>query len=735
MNQREPQARPADGALSTPSALYLAVVAAAAAAAATVALSGLDGDERWTEFALCAAAAAIAQLLVVPSGRNHAYDIAVLFVAAGALLLPLPLVALLGLAQHSAAGVRNRYPWYIFLFNIANATLSALAAWGAAHAIRGAGLPGELGWTLGAAAAAVALVGVNHTLLALMLRFARNRPLRESGLLSFEGLSMELLPAVSGIALAWFWGGNRWLTPLAVAPLLLAQRTYAILARLRESEERFRAMFESAAVGAALLELDGRIVTTNRALEQMLGYTKDELVDQPFGTLAHVEDAERESARLRELVAGLRDDYHGETRYADRDGGIVFGNTAAALVLGVEQKPRYAIAMVENVTARRELEERLRQSHKLEAVGRLAGGIAHDFNNVLTAITGYAHLVLYRADAGMPLERDEIEEIRNAAERGASLTGQLLAFSRKQVLQPRVLDLNAVVRDLDKMVRRLIGEDIVVKTSLQPGLGHLTADPSQLQQVIVNLAVNARDAMIGGGTLELETYETDVVAGEPNDEIVPGRYAVLRVADTGHGMDDEIQARSFEPFFTTKRNGTGLGLATVYGIVKQSGGFIELDSAPGCGTTYRIHLPVTAGRELAEELDRGRDGDQPTPATVLLVEDESVVRTMIRQVLRSAGHTVHEAPNGVAALELLDQHDFEIDLLVTDVVMPEMSGFELAERVAARSPQTRILYISGHTGTTPAGDFVFLQKPFAPSELMHKLAEAQRSPQRLAVTS
>jgi CheY-like chemotaxis protein len=303
------------------------------------------------------------------------------------------------------------------------------------------------------------------------------------------------------------------------------------------------------------------------------------------------------------------------------------------------------------------------------------------------------------------------------------------------VLQPRVLDLNAVVRDLDRMVRRLIGEDIVVKTSLQPGLGHLTADPSQLQQVIVNLAVNARDAMIGGGTLELETYETDVVAGEPNDEIVPGRYAVLRVADTGHGMDDEIQARSFEPFFTTKRNGTGLGLATVYGIVKQSGGFIELDTAPGKGTTYRIHLPVTTEAAVPVEVDDAGDGRVAERSTVLLVEDEVAVRTMIRELLRSAGHVVLEAADGLAALEVCALHDYEIDVVVTDVVMPEMSGFELAERIAAGSPDVRILYMSGYTGEPADGDFVFLQKPFSPNQFTQKLAEALHGPQRIAVAS
>jgi signal transduction histidine kinase/ActR/RegA family two-component response regulator len=387
----------------------------------------------------------------------------------------------------------------------------------------------------------------------------------------------------------------------------------------------------------------------------------------------------------------------------------------------------------EAVNALRNTEEQLQQAQKLEAVGRLAGGISHDFNNMLTAIIGYSDLTLNRLPEGDPLKHN-LTEIRKAGERAASLTGQLLAFSRKQVMQPKVIDLNVVVSELEKMLRRMIGEDIELKTSLQHGLGNVKADPGQIEQVIMNLAVNARDAMPTGGKLTIETGNVylDESYARQHLSVAPGAYVMLAVSDSGIGMDAETQSHMFDPFFTTKEagKGTGLGLSMVYGIVKQSGGNIWVYSETGKGTTFKIYLPrVTADTEkythATPELDIAAGSE-----TILLVEDADVVRDLAREVLEEiSGYRVLEATNAEDALQICQKHQGGIDLLLTDVVMPGGSGPEVSARVRALKPDIRVLYMSGYTddaivrhGVLEAG-LNFIQKPFTPNGLAQKVRE------------
>jgi PAS domain S-box-containing protein len=379
-----------------------------------------------------------------------------------------------------------------------------------------------------------------------------------------------------------------------------------------------------------------------------------------------------------------------------------------------------------------ENEEELRQSQKMEAVGRLAGGIAHDFNNLLTVINGYSELILHRLGPADPI-RAELEAIKQAGARAAALTGQLLAFSRRQALQSRVLDLNAVVANMDSMLRRTIGEDIELRTVLQPELGRVKADPGQIEQVILNLAVNARDAMPHGGRLTIETADVELDETQTRRllTVIPGPHVLLAVSDTGCGMDKETQARIFEPFFTTKEKGkgTGLGLSTVYGIVKQSGGSIWVYSEPGRGTTFKIYLPRV--EEPAEAVEPDTAG-APSPGgteTILLVEDEAGVRSLARTALQAYGYTVLEASNGSEALQICERHEGPIHLLVTDVVMPGMSGKELADRLASGRPEIKALYVSGYTDGSIIHhgmldpSVAFLQKPFSPDALARKARE------------
>jgi two-component system, cell cycle sensor histidine kinase and response regulator CckA len=392
---------------------------------------------------------------------------------------------------------------------------------------------------------------------------------------------------------------------------------------------------------------------------------------------------------------------------------------------------RGLIINARDLTERQQLETQLRVSQKMEGIGRLAGGIAHDFNNLLTAILGYAELMESQLeDEGL---KSELREIRLAGERAAALTRQLLAFSRKQVLQPRILDLNAVVSEMEKLLRRLIGEDVELTTRLDPALESVKADPGQLEQVLMNLAVNARDAMPEGGTLTIETANTVLDAGftTAHPGARSGEYAILTVADTGIGMSDEVRSHAFEPFFTTKEHGkgTGLGLATAYGIVKQSDGYITVDSEPGRGTTFRIYFPHAAGAAAASGRGEPSALSPRGTETILLVEDESGVRRLSRTILEAQGYIVLEAASGDEALEVARSHAGEIHLVATDVIMPGMSGRVLWDRLRVLLPDPRVLFMSGYTDDAIARHGVlepgiaFLQKPFTPFSLAQKVRE------------
>ena len=393
-----------------------------------------------------------------------------------------------------------------------------------------------------------------------------------------------------------------------------------------------------------------------------------------------------------------------------------------------------AICMALDITDRRQLEEQLRQAQKMEAVGRLAGGIAHDFNNLLMVIQGYADLLTERLAEGDPLRRNA-EQIQTASQRATSLTRQLLAFSRKQMLAPKVLSIQGVVTEMEKILRRLIGEDVQLETSSVPDLGLVKADRSQIEQVILNLAVNARDAMPEGGRLTIETANVDLDESFSHSSVMlsPGPYVMLAVTDNGCGMDVETQAHIFEPFFTTKEKGkgTGLGLATVYGIVKQSGGYVWVYSEPGRGTSFKVYLPRVWDEPAMPGRDRRIEGQRLPQGTetVLLVEDEKGVRELAREYLEMTGYTVIEAENGHTALELAALHSGPIHLLMTDVVMPGISGRELSERVKSIRPDIRVLFMSGYTDQAVVHhgiletDAVLLQKPFTVAALAAKLRD------------
>jgi signal transduction histidine kinase/ActR/RegA family two-component response regulator len=385
-------------------------------------------------------------------------------------------------------------------------------------------------------------------------------------------------------------------------------------------------------------------------------------------------------------------------------------------------------------SALRDSEEQLRQAQKLEAVGQLAGGVAHDFNNILTVISGYSDILLKRIPES-DLNRSKVEEIKLAAQRASSLTRQLLAFSRKQVLQPRLFNLNTLVTDIGNMLRRLIGEDIELVISLTADVAQINADPGQLEQVLMNLVVNARDAMPNGGRITVETtiVEVDRAYAEQHVAVQPGSYVMLAVSDSGSGMDSETMKHIFEPFYTTKDQGkgTGLGLSTVYGIVKQSGGNIWFYSEPGQGTVFKIFLPsaVNAQQPLIPDSDVESPIAKGGTETILVVEDEPQIRQMACEFLSESGYKLLVAANGVEALRILKEESAAIDLILTDVVMPEMNGRELAEHVAVARPGAKVLYMSGYTndaivrhGVLDSGTW-FVQKPFSPDALARKIRE------------
>ena len=478
---------------------------------------------------------------------------------------------------------------------------------------------------------------------------------------------------------------------------------------------------------------------------EALGRELAELIIPPAFRARHKEGLARYLATGEARVLGRRI----ELTAIRRDGSEFPVELAIARVPG--KGPVQFTGFIRDLSERRKAEdallrseEQLRASQKMEAVGRLAGGVAHDFNNLLTVIQGHSELLLARLRDDDPI-RKEIEEIRKASERAAGLTRQLLAFSRRQVLQARVLDLNEAVADMEKMLRRLIGEDIELITRLGPGIAHVKADPGQLEQVIMNLAVNARDAMPEGGQLTIETADAtlDEEFCRTHPPTHPGRYVMLALIDTGIGMSPEILSHVFEPFFTTKEKGrgTGLGLATVYGIVKQSEGYVWVESAPGGGSSFRIYLPPVDEPMQTTEPRVGGAATDAGSETILLVEDEPVVRELARRILEMNGYTVLEAGDVVEARRLCDTHAGPIHLLLTDVVMPVMSGRGLADALSGLRPDMRVLYMSGYTDDAIVRHGVllkgvsFLQKPFTPQDLAAKIREVLDLPRHPPTSS
>ncbi|MEW6377711.1 MAG: PAS domain S-box protein [Thermodesulfobacteriota bacterium] len=499
----------------------------------------------------------------------------------------------------------------------------------------------------------------------------------------------------------------------------------------QRSEAKFRAIFEGTAIGIALIDMEGQLMESNPALQKMLGFSGEDLRHRIFKEFTHPDDKTADVDLYRELMEGKRNHYQIEMRYIRKDGGWVWSRLNVSLVRSAGGEPQYTIHMVEDITEHKRLEDQFLQSQKMETVGRLAGGIAHDLNNLLTVLSGYSQLTLLGLKENDPV-RGNIEEIKKATDRATDLTHRLLAFSRRQVLDMKVVDLNMIVRGLERMLRRVIGEDIELNIILADDPGQVKTDPGQIEQVIMNLAVNARDAMPKGGKLTIETanVELDEDYTRSHIGIAPGRYVMLSMSDTGVGMTPEVRERIFEPFFTTKEEGkgTGLGLSTVYGIVKQSGGNIWVYSEPGQGTTFKIYLPSVD--EEAEALpSRNESGKLPKGTeTVLLVEDEPSVRELAARVLRQQGYTVLEATNGNEAMCIARGHMKEkIHLLLSDVVMPQMGGKELVKQFKSLHPEIKVLFISGYTdiaithnsGFKPGA--TFLQKPFSPTELVKKV--------------
>jgi PAS domain S-box-containing protein len=500
---------------------------------------------------------------------------------------------------------------------------------------------------------------------------------------------------------------------------------------LRRSEARYRSLVQTAVYGIYRASLEGRFLDVNPALIGMLGYNSA-LEVLALDPERQVFLDPREHALLTEEFrrTGRMDGF--EVRWKRKDGNAITVRISGRAVASAEEPADVLEAIAEDVTERRVLEDQFRQAQKMEAVGRLAGGIAHDFNNLLMVISGYTEVLLGQLDSAHPLHA-KAEAIQQASDRATTLTRQLLAFSRKQLLELKVIDVNSIVSDMERLLRPLIGENVALTTHLDPSIGCTRADAGQIEQIIMNLVVNARDAMPHGGKISIRTTNVSLDESYHREHtfIRPGPYIILSVSDTGHGMDRETQARIFEPFFTTKEKGkgTGLGLSTVYGIIKQSGGYVFVQSEVGRGSVFTIYLPRV--EEMSEP-----HGSAPSPPnaargseTVLLVEDEESVRQLVRETLATQGYRVLEAQNGEAGLAIAANNRDTIHLVITDVVMPGMSGHELAQQLVAARPEIKVLYLSGYTedafgeAGAAAASKAFLQKPFTLHSLSRKVRE------------
>ncbi len=555
---------------------------------------------------------------------------------------------------------------------------------------------------------------VHLVMLALMLTLPRADAWR---VLSAISLPVLLVYPLATLALGWLLAGR-----------LQREKTLEAMAA---SEARYRSLFEATNVGKSVTLPTGEI-QVNQAFCDMLGYGQEELRQKTWQELTPAEEISPINDLLSALLDGGKGSVRFEKRYLHKNGSNVWADVSATVQRDKDGNPLHFITTVVDITERESLEAQLRQAQKLESVGRLAGGVAHDFNNILTTIIGTAELMLGDVPADAPL-RNDIQEIKAAGERAASLTRQLLAFSRKQVLQPEVINLNDTIQSMTKMLRRMLPENIEVQTALAEDLDQVEADEGQIEQVVMNLAINARDAMPAGGRMTIETVNVDLdeTYARSHASVNSGSFVMLSVSDTGIGMSKEVQEQVFEPFFTTKDQGkgTGLGLSTVYGIVKQSNGSIWVYSEPDKGTTIKIYLPrVETSRPEAR--DREKDVPDLTGAeTILVVEDDAQVRGLAVKSLKGYGYTVLTAENSAEAFKVAADYTDHIHLVLTDVVMPGMNGKEMAEQLKAARPEMLVLYMSGYTDNAIVHHGVldpgvpFIGKPFTPAALGRKVRE------------
>lgn len=509
-------------------------------------------------------------------------------------------------------------------------------------------------------------------------------------------------------------------------------------AALRESEARFRTVFEFAAIGIAI-DVEGRLIQTNRALQEMLGYTAEEFQGMFFTDFTHPDDVEASLRLARGLREGKYNNYWIEKRYYRKDGQVVWARTTVSAVRDAQGKILYVIPLIEGITERKRLEEQLRQSQKMEAVGQLAGGIAHDFNNQLGIIKGYVDLILRPLSEDSPL-RHNLLQVRETVLRSTRLIRQLLLFSRKQPMEMRPTDMNYQVRELQKMLRRLLGEDVEVELDLAEDLWTVNADPGNLDQVIINLSVNARDAMPEGGALRFQTWNRSIDEAycRQHPDARAGRFVCLAVSDTGVGVDEEVKARLFEPFFTTKGpgRGTGLGLAVVYGIVQAHEGWITVESRPGQGSRFEIYLPVLEPEtEIADIGERlvSLDPYRGQGERILLVEDEPMLRAVTEQALTENGYLVRACGTVAEAKEALRRGEDRFDLILSDVVLPDGRGTDLVFQALSEQPELAALLMTGYADERADRDRVreaeltLLQKPFETIDLLRQIHEAIES--------
>jgi len=589
---------------------------------------------------------------------------------------------------------------------------------------------------------------LNHTVDTQSLKADRRRVERRQWWLSFSGVLVTLILTVGIVSFAltiFFLQRNFWdslnihLAMRALVGMVFLFVVYVVYQQhqihrfrmhLVAQEELFTLIGENAADMIAVVTVQGERLYNSPSYEKLLGYTPADLEKTSAYEQIHPDDKPAVKAAAEEAKKtgiGRRVEY----RIRHKSGEWRVLESTASAVRNAHGEVEKLIIVNRDITERRQLEQQLLLSQRLEAVGKLSGGIAHDFNNILGVIIGYSEALQETIGADDPM-REAVDEIEKAGQRAAALTQQLLAFSRKQVLEPKILDLNSIVADVEKMLRRLIGADVELEIISDPTIGKVKADRGQIEQVILNLAVNARDAMQQGGRLKIETRNADLDANDSRRKryVVPGHYVMLQVSDTGMGMSAEVQSHIFEPFYTTKEQGkgTGLGLATVYGVIKQSGGYIWLESEIEKGSTFQVYLPRAEGVE--EETARIEPSFKTRGSgTILVAEDEPSLRKLTCNTLKESGYTVLEAEDGAKAIEIAAQFDKDIHLLLTDIVMRGMNGRELADKMSSGRPRMKVLYMSGYTdgavathGVLESG-IVILRKPFSRKQLQQSVGE------------